>query len=60
MLSPIWWPEALNQYGLLKTLVINDAGTFMDGTYKLSGTTIQDLHLDYNSDINLTFSVPKG
>ncbi len=59
MLSPIRWPEALNQYGLLKTLVINDAGTFMDGTYKLSGTTIQDLHLDYNSDINLTFSVPK-
>lgn len=59
MLSPIWWPEKLNQYGLLKTLIINSAGTFMDGTYKLSNVTINDLSIDYNSDINFTFSVPE-
>lgn len=29
-LSPAWWPESLNQYGLLKTLIINDRGCFID------------------------------
>ncbi|MBO4679917.1 MAG: metalloregulator ArsR/SmtB family transcription factor [Lachnospiraceae bacterium] len=59
MLAPNWWPDALNQYGLLKTIIINNAGTFMDGTHKLSSTTIEDLGIDYNSDINFTFSVPE-
>lgn len=58
MLCPNWWPDGLNQYGLLKTLIINGAGTFMDGTYKLSNTTINDLKIDYNSDVNFTFAVP--
>ena len=58
MISPGWWPDFLNQYGLLKTLIINDNGTFMDGTYMLSKTTISDLNIDYNSDINFTFRVP--
>ena len=59
MLCPNWWPAGLNQYGLLKTLIINGAGTFMDGTHKLSSTTINDLNIDYNSSINFTFSVPQ-
>lgn len=59
ILSPFWWPELLNQYGLLKTLIINSEGTFIDGTHRISKTTIQDLHIDYNSVINFTFSVPK-
>ncbi len=59
MLVPNWWPDGLNQYGLLKTLIINKAGTFMDGTHKLSSTTIADLDIDYNSNINFTFSVPE-
>ncbi|MCR4897486.1 MAG: metalloregulator ArsR/SmtB family transcription factor [Lachnospiraceae bacterium] len=59
ILSPAWWPELLNQYGLLKTLVINDEGTFMDGTYKLSDVTLQDLRLDYNSSLDLKLAVPK-
>lgn len=59
ILSPFWWPELLNQYGLLKTLIINGEGTFIDGTHRISKTTIADLHIDYNSTINLTFSVPK-
>lgn len=57
--SPSWWPEALNQYGLLKTLIINNEGTFMDGTKKLSATTINDLHIDYNSYITFRLEVPK-
>ena len=59
ILSPYWWPELLNQYGLLKTLIINEEGTFIDGTHKISKKTISDLHLDYNSNIDLTFRVPK-
>ena len=57
--SPAWWPEPLNQYGLLKTLIINNEGTFMDGTKKLSNITIQDLNIDYNSYITFRFEVPK-
>lgn len=57
--SPAWWSESLNQYGLLKTLIINKEGTFMDGTHKLSDTTIDDLNLDYNSYITFRFEVPK-
>ena len=59
MLSPHWWPELLNQYGLLKTLIINSEGTFIDGTHKISKTKIEDLHIDYNSSIYFTLSVPK-
>ena len=57
--SPAWWPELLNQYGLLKTLIINNEGCFMDGTKKLSDVTIQDLGIDYNSYITFKLEVPK-
>ncbi len=59
MISPYWWPPLLNQYGLLKTLVVNSSGTFIDGTHKISDVTIEDLNIDYNSTLNLTFQVPK-
>lgn len=58
-ISPAWWPERLNQYGLLKTLIINNEGTFIDGTQKLSDVTIFDLKLDYNSYIGFKIEVPK-
>lgn len=59
MFSPHWWPDALNQYGLLKTLIINNNGTFIDGNSRISSTTISDLNIDYNSSIELKFEVPK-
>lgn len=59
IISPYWWPELLNQYGLLKSLIINENGTFIDGTLRISKTTIQDLHIDHNSSIDFTFSVPQ-
>lgn len=60
ILSPLWWPEVLNQHGLLKTLIINKDGTFIDGTLnQISDTTIMDLNIDYNSSIDFKFSVPK-
>ena len=59
MVSPSWWPDLLNQYGLLKTLIINSEGSFIDGTHKISNHTLDDLKIDYNSSITLKFSVPK-
>ena len=59
IISPYWWPELLNQYGLLKSLIINENGTFIDGTMRISKTKIQDLHIDHNSSICFTFSVPQ-
>lgn len=58
-MAPAWWPASLNQYGLLKTLIINREGTFMDGSQKLSDTTIQDLDIDYNSLMTFRIEVPR-
>ena len=52
MFTPQWWPQNWNQYGLLKLLVINDYGTYIDGL-KISDVSTLSLHLDYNSDIRL-------
>lgn len=57
--TPNWWPEICNQYGRLKTLSINKEGTFIDGGYKISETTIDELSIDYTSTITFRFSVPK-
>lgn len=58
-ISPAWWPESLNQYGLLKTLIINRDGTFMDGGQKLSPVTIDCLQIDYNSLLTFRIEVPE-
>ena len=57
--TPSWWPEGCNQYGRLKTLSINTKGTFIDGGYQISETIIDDLKIDYTSNITFRFSVPK-
>lgn len=59
-ISPAWWPETLNQYGLLKTLIVNREGTFMDGGQKLSSVTIDDLKIDYNSLLTFRIEVPEN
>lgn len=57
--TPGWWPELLNQYGLLKTLIINANGTFIDGGNQISEVSIKDLNIDYTSTITFRFEVPK-
>jgi predicted transcriptional regulator len=42
--TPTWWPNIVNQYGLLKHLRINKDGTFMDGN-KISNVTIDDINI---------------
>ena len=56
MFTPEWWPSNWNQYGLLKLLVVNKHGTFIDGL-KISDVTINSLKLDYNSNINFRVAV---
>lgn len=59
-LDPVWWPEQLNQYGLLKTLIINQEGCFMDGTSKISDTTLGMLKLSYSSTITFRIEAPRN
>lgn len=56
LFTPQWWPQNWNQYGLLKLLVINDYGTYIDGL-KISDVSTLSLHLDYSSDIRLRLAV---
>ena len=56
MFTPEWWPQNWNQYGLLKLLVINHKGTFIDGL-KISDITTSELTLDYTSTIRFRIAV---
>ena len=56
LFTPDWWYPNWNQYGLLKLLVINQKGTFIDGL-KISDVTIDSLKLDYRSSIRFKMSV---
>lgn len=55
--TPDWWEPNWNQYGLLKLLVINDQGTFIDGL-QISNITIRDFNFDYKSTIKFKLAVP--
>lgn len=54
--TPDWWFPRWNQYGLLKTIVINKKGTFIDGL-KISDITIEQFDLNYKSTIRFKFMV---
>ncbi|MCR5596409.1 MAG: helix-turn-helix domain-containing protein [Lachnospiraceae bacterium] len=54
--TPEWWYPNWNQYGLLKLIVINDTGTFLDGL-QISDVTINDFDLDFRSKLRFRFSV---
>ncbi|SFS05285.1 ArsR/SmtB family transcription factor [Anaeromicropila populeti] len=54
--TPDWWFPNWNQYGLLKLIVINEKGTFIDGL-KISDVSIAQFNLDYRSTIRFKFAV---
>lgn len=54
--TPDWWFPNYNQYGLLKILVINKNGTFIDGL-QVSDVSIRDFSLDYKSTLKFKFAV---
>ena len=59
MLTPDWWPPNWNQYGLLKLLVVNHRGTYIDGL-KISDVTTDTLKLDYTSNIRFRIAVEEN
>lgn len=54
--TPDWWFPNWNQYGLLKLLMINHHGTYIDGL-QISDITIDDFHLDSTSSIKFRMAV---
>lgn len=57
--TPEWWYPNWNQYGLLKLLVINKHGTYIDGL-KISDVTIKDFALDFKSNIKFRMGVDEN
>jgi predicted transcriptional regulator len=57
--TPDWWGNSLNQFGLLKTLTVNEKGTFIDGSSKISDVTVKDLNINHQTPIIFRFSVPE-
>ena len=55
--TPDWWFPYWNQYGMLKTLVINHKGTFIDGI-RISDVTIDQFNLTSKSKLKLKLEVP--
>lgn len=58
-LTPKWHTLGLNQYGLLKFLIINEKGTYIDGNTKISDVTIDQLGIAYQSKIDFRISSPE-
>lgn len=56
MFTPDWWPPNWNQYGLLKLLVVNKHGTFIDGL-QISDITIEDLALAQGAPLDFRIAV---
>lgn len=54
--TPDWWFPNWNQYGLLKLIVINKKGTFVDGL-QISDVTITQFDLTYKSTLKFKFAV---
>lgn len=54
--TPDWWFPNWNQYGLLKLLMINHRGTYIDGL-QISDVCIDDFNLDHTSSMRFRMSV---
>ncbi|MBO5197130.1 MAG: winged helix-turn-helix transcriptional regulator [Lachnospiraceae bacterium] len=55
--SPDWWVYGKNQYGMLKALIINRTGCYLDGQ-KINNLTIDDLAITQGSEIHYRISAP--
>jgi len=54
--TPDWWFPNWNQYGLLKMIVINEDGTYIDGL-KISEVNIRQFDLDSKSKLKFRIAV---
>jgi predicted transcriptional regulator len=57
--TPDWWFPNWNQYGLLKMLVINHKGTFIDGL-QISDVTIDQFKITSKSPLKFKLEVPEN
>ena len=57
--TPDWWFTNWNQYGLLKMLVVNHKGTFIDGL-QISEVSIDQFNLTSKSQLKLRLEVPEN
>lgn len=57
LLTPDWWLYG-TEYGMLKTLSVNDKGCYVDGM-RLSDITVDQLGLQYAAPIRFTVASPK-
>ena len=57
--TPDWWFPNWNQYGLLKMLVINHKGTFIDGLH-ISDVTIDEFKITSKSPLKFKLEVPEN
>ncbi|QUI21191.1 ArsR family transcriptional regulator [Vallitalea pronyensis] len=55
--TPDWWTRG-TEYGLLKTICINQTGTYVDGT-KMSDVTLDALPISANHNLTLRIAVPE-
>lgn len=58
-LTPIWWTEGNTQFGLLKTISVDGAGTFLDGVMKSEKVTIESLELSVRQYISFKIEIKK-
>lgn len=55
-LNPEWWSDVSTQYGLLKTVRVNDHGVYMD-EHKKSSVKISELHLEEGDYFTLRIGI---
>lgn len=56
--NPAWWNDSLNQYGLRKTLTVNEQGSFMDGE-RIGDVTTRDIPTQDGQPISYRLSVAR-
>ena len=57
--NPQWWPDTINQYGLLKYWRIKDTGTYIDDV-KLSDKRIGDFKITDNDFISVKIGIKEN
>lgn len=54
--TPLWWKLEGSQYGLLKTWIVTEEGSFVDGE-RVSDTTLKDLDIYKHSSIKVRIGI---
>ncbi len=55
-LNPDWWPDKNTQYGVLKTWILTEQGTYLDEG-KVDSLPIKDYHLSENAYISVRIGI---